>query len=176
MTEFEIVKHIMMVNSITYDSLSERLGYKSKSTSYTTLNGKHIYTDTLRKYLEELGYELVIRKKDGNGQEYIVSDDCLPSPLRFHDMSLDLDAVIEGKPRSHTNQYSQLTVGERNALSEALKYKLQELTFEDCDQELRKIWSIDTSTDKKNKYDAEYNKYRKQFAEIYRITDIVSDS
>ena len=56
MNEFEIVKHIMILNHISYDDLSKRLGYKSKSTSFTTFNNnKHIYIDTLKKYLDELG-------------------------------------------------------------------------------------------------------------------------
>lgn len=97
MNEFEIVKHIMMSNHVTYDDLSERLGYKSKSTSYNTLSNKHIYVDTWQKYLEELGYEVVVRRKSHTGEEFIVNDDNLPSPLRFHDMSLNFDKILGDK-------------------------------------------------------------------------------
>lgn len=96
MNECEIVKHIMMLNDITYDDLSVRLGYKSKSSAYKTLNGRNIYVDTFRKYLKELGYELVVRKSDiDNTDEYVVTDDIYPSPLRFHDMELGLDKILK---------------------------------------------------------------------------------
>lgn len=96
MNECEIVKHIMMLNDITYDDLSVRLGYKSKSSAYKTLNGLHMYVDTFRKYLKELGYELVVRKSDSdNKEEYIVTEDSYPSPLRFHDMELGLDRILK---------------------------------------------------------------------------------
>ena len=96
MNECEIVKHIMMLNDITYDDLSVRLGYKSKSSAYKTLNGLHMYVDTFRKYLKELGYELVVRKSDSdNKEEYIVTEDSYPSPLRFHDMELGVDRILK---------------------------------------------------------------------------------
>lgn len=96
MNECEIVKHIMILNDITYDDLSVRLGYKSKSSAYKTLNGCHMYVDTFRKYLKELGYELVVRKCDiDNADEYVVTDDIYPSPLRFHDMELGLDKILK---------------------------------------------------------------------------------
>lgn len=94
MDEFEVIKHIMMMEHISYDELSARMGYKSSSNAYQRLNGKHIYVDTWRKFLEELGYEVVLRKKDGTGSELVVSDDNLPSPLRFHDMSLNFEQIL----------------------------------------------------------------------------------
>lgn len=97
MNEFEVVKHIMMMNHIGYDDLSKRLGYKSRSSSHTTLNGKHIYVDTWRKYLEELGYEIVVRNKLNTEEQYVVKDDNLPSPLRFSDMDLNLEAILKDK-------------------------------------------------------------------------------
>lgn len=94
MNEFEIIKHIMMTYHVGYDDLSARMGYKAKSTSYNRLNGKHIYVDTWRKFLDELGYEIVVRKKSRVGEEYVVSNDYLPSPLRFHGMSLNFDKIL----------------------------------------------------------------------------------
>lgn len=96
MNEFEIIKHIMMLNDITYDNLSDRMGYKSKSSAYKTLNGSHMYVDTFGRYLRELGYELVVRKCDSdNEEEYVVTEDSYPSPLRFHDMELGLDRMLK---------------------------------------------------------------------------------
>lgn len=94
MNECEIVKHIMILNDITYDDLSVRLGYKSKSSAYKTLNGRHMYVDTFGRYLKELGYELVVRKCDSK-EEYAVTEDNYPSPLRFHDMELGLDKILK---------------------------------------------------------------------------------
>jgi hypothetical protein len=93
--EFETIKHIMMKDNVTYETLSKNLGYKSKSSSYITLNNKHIYVDTWRKYLDELGFEIVVRRKSNHNEEYVVSDDNLPSPLRFHDMDLNLESILK---------------------------------------------------------------------------------
>ena len=94
MDEFEIIKHIMMLNDITYDNLSDRMGYKSKYGAYKRLNGSHMYVDTFGRYLRELGYELVVRKSDTK-EEYVVTEDSYPSPLRFHDMELGLDRMLK---------------------------------------------------------------------------------
>lgn len=93
MNEFEVIKHIMLLQSVSYDDLSRRLGYKCKSTSYRTLSNKHIWVDTWRKYLGELGYEVVVRKKNDESESYVVTDDGLPSPLHY-DMSLDFDKIL----------------------------------------------------------------------------------
>lgn len=97
MNEFEVIKHLMMRNHITYEDLSKRLGYKSKSTAYTILGHKHIYVDTWRKFLDIFGYEIVIRKKISPKTEIVVTADGLPSPLRFHDMSLNFDKILGDK-------------------------------------------------------------------------------
>ena len=94
MNEFEIIKHIMISEGIGFDELSEKLGYKSNSSTYKTLDNKHIYVDTWKKYLDSLGYDIIVRKKDG-GEEYVVSDDNYPSPLRFHGMDLGLDKILK---------------------------------------------------------------------------------
>lgn len=170
MNEFEIVKHIMMLNHVSYDDLSERLGYKSKSTSYITLDHKHIYVDTWRKFLDELGYEIVVRKKGKDTGGYVIDNDNTPSPLRFHDMSLNLDAIFGDTKKIPTRKPS-LTVGERNLKSEALKKKVNEISFFDCDNELREIWSIESPTpDGKqphNEYEQEYERYKREFYKLY---------
>ena len=84
----------MLLNDMAYDDLSERMGYKSKSSTYKTLNGSHMYVDTFGKYLKGLGYELVVRKCDSK-EEYVVTEDSYPSPLRFHDMELGLDKILK---------------------------------------------------------------------------------
>nr|DAN24981.1 MAG TPA: hypothetical protein [Caudoviricetes sp.] len=94
MDEFEIVKHIMIYEGIGFDELSEKLGYKSNSSTYKTLDNKHIYVDTWKRYLDRLGYDIVVRKRDSK-EEYVVTEDSYPSPLRFHDMELGLDRMLK---------------------------------------------------------------------------------
>lgn len=170
MNEFEIVKHIMMLDHVSYDDFSDRLGYKSKATSYNRLNGKHIYVDTLKKFLDELGYDIVIRKKENSNSEYIINDNDTPSPLRFHDMSLNLESIFGDAP-AQPKKTPGLTIGERNLRSEELKQRIHELTFFECDRELRKIWGMRDPTPEGrqplNQYTAEYEKYSKEFSRLY---------
>lgn len=170
MNAFEIVKHIMMLYHVSYDDFSERLGYKSKATSYNRLNGKHIYVDTLKKFLDELGYEIVIRKKEDSNSEYVINDDQTPSPIRFHDMSLNLESIFGDAP-AIPKKSPALTIGERNIRSEELKKRIDELSFFECDKELRKIWGMrDPSPDGRqphNQYATEYEKYSKEFSRLY---------
>lgn len=164
MNEFEIVKHIMMVDHVSYDELSARLGYKSKSSSYITLSNKHIYVDTLRKFLEELGYDLIIRKKGKTDGGYVIDDDNAPSPLRFHDMSMNFG--IEPEKRR-----LNLSRSERIKQTEELKKRVHELTPFECEEELREIWSTINPVRRKmsavNEYEGEYINYRKEFRNLY---------
>jgi hypothetical protein len=168
--EFEIVKHIMMLDHISYDDLSERLGYKSKSSSYIILDHKHIYVDTWRKFLDELGYEIVVRKKGKNTGGYVIDNDNTPSPLRFHDMSLNLDAIF-GDTKKIPACKQSLSVGERNLKSEALKKKVNSISFFECENELRDIWSIESPTpdgkQSHNEYEQEYERYREELCRLY---------
>lgn len=167
MNEFEIVKHIMMLDHITYDDLSTRLGYKSKSSSYITLNNKHIYVDTLRKFLSELGYELVVRKKGKTDGGYIIDDSDTPSPLRFHGMSMQFgtEPVRKSPYRSRA---------ERLRLSEELKHQTRELTLTECENKLFDIWStLKLGRNRKkereiSEYECEYLRYKKEIEEIYK--------
>lgn len=167
MNEFEIVKHIMMLDHVTYDDLSARLGYKSKSSSYITLNNKHIYVDTLRKFLSELGYELVVRKKGKTDGGYIIDDSDIPSPLRFHDMSMQF-----GTEPVRKNSY--LSRAERLRLSEELKHRTEELTLMECENKLFDIWStLKLGRNRKkekeiSEYECEYLRYKKEIEEIYK--------
>lgn len=170
MNEFETVKHIMMINHVSYDDLSARLGYKSKSTSYITLDHKHIYVDTWRRFLEELGYEIVVRPKNGKGSEYVIDNDNTPSPLRFHDMNLNLESILSGTP-TLPKKKPALTIGERNLRSEELKKRIGEISFAECDDELREIWSMkDPLPNGKlpyNEHEQEYERYKKELAKLY---------
>lgn len=95
MNEFEITQHIMMLHHVNYDDLAKRLGHANAGNIYNQLNkNKNIYVSSLRKILDELGYEMVVRRKSNHEEQYVVSDDNLPSPLRFHDMNLNFDKIL----------------------------------------------------------------------------------
>lgn len=171
MNEFETTLHLMMLNHISYDHLSERLGQQNAGNLYNALNkNKNIYVSSLRRILDALGYELVVRKKGKDTGGYVIDNDNTPSPLRFHDMSLNLDAIFGDTKKIPTRKPS-LTVGERNLKSEALKKKVNEISFFECDNELRDIWSIESPTpDGKqphNEYEQEYERYKGEFYKLY---------
>lgn len=97
MNEFEIITHLMMTNNISYNDLSKRLGQQNPGNIYNTVNkNKNIYFSTFRKIMDELGYEIIVRKKTDKGSEYVVNDNIVPSHLRFHDMDLNLEAIFGG--------------------------------------------------------------------------------
>lgn len=65
MNEIEIIKDIM-VNStpkVTLDVLRDRLGYKAISGVSERLRGKSIKVDTYVKFLDALGYEVIVQPK-----------------------------------------------------------------------------------------------------------------
>ena len=169
MDEFEIVKHIMMLDHVSYDDLSKRLGYKSKANSYQILNKKNIYVSTLRKFLDALGYDIIICKKDKTGEGFVVTDDDLPSPLRFRDMGLNLESIFDSS--TVETPKPGLTAEERISRTKALKKNISILTSEECDCELRKIWGIKDPAPKgkqpQNEFQMEYEKYRKEIFDLY---------
>lgn len=175
MNEFETVNHLMIMNHISYDDLSKRLGQSNSGNLYNSLNkNKNIYVSSLRKILDVLGYEVVIREKGKTDGGYVIDDDTTPSPLRFHDMSLNLDSIFGDSP-SLPKKKPGLTVGERNLRSEELKQRIGDLTFSECDKELRKIWGIRDTTSV-NQYENEFMKYQNEFAKLYDTTPPVVKS
>lgn len=65
MKETEIIKDIMenSVPRVTLDVLRDRTGYKSISGVSERLRGNSIKVDTFVKFLDALGYELVVQPK-----------------------------------------------------------------------------------------------------------------
>ena len=89
MNEFETTLHIMMENRISYDDLAKRMGQRNGGNLYNTLNkNKNIYVSSLMKILDNLDYEIVVRKKGKTEGGYIFDNGNDPSPLRFQDMSI----------------------------------------------------------------------------------------
>lgn len=93
MNALETIRHVMLLNDISYEDLAQRTGYKTASGVRNRLNGKDIKFGTWQKLIQGMGYEVVIRK---GSEEHIVSDDNTPSPLRF-DMPLNFDRILGDK-------------------------------------------------------------------------------
>ena len=70
MNEIEIIQEIRENTSpkVTLDVLKDRLGYKTVSgvsDRLTTKRGKSMKVDTFVKFLDALGYELIVQPKTG---------------------------------------------------------------------------------------------------------------
>jgi hypothetical protein len=65
MNEIKIIKDIMESSTpkVTQDVLRERLGYSAVSGVSERLRGKSIKVDTYVKFLDALGYELIVQPK-----------------------------------------------------------------------------------------------------------------
>ena len=80
MNEIEIIQDIMNNSTpkVTMDVLRDRLGYKTVSGVSERLRGKSIKVDTYVKFLDALGYELVVQPKTAREARegcYKVGDD-----------------------------------------------------------------------------------------------------
>ena len=65
MNEIEIIRDIMENSTpkVTLDVLRDRLGYKAVSGVSERLRGKSIKVDTYVKFLDALGYEVIVQPK-----------------------------------------------------------------------------------------------------------------
>lgn len=65
MNEIKIIQEIMENSTpkVTLDVLRDRMGYKHVSGVSERLRGKSIKVDTYAKFLDALGYEIVIQPK-----------------------------------------------------------------------------------------------------------------
>lgn len=65
MNEIEIIRNIMENSTpkVTLDVLRDRMGYKAVSGVSERLRGKSMKVDTYAKFLDALGYEVVIQPK-----------------------------------------------------------------------------------------------------------------
>ena len=65
MNEIEIIQDIMNNSTpkVTMDVLRDRLGYKTVSGVSERLRGKSIKVDTYVKFLDALGYEVIVQPK-----------------------------------------------------------------------------------------------------------------
>lgn len=65
MNEIKIIRHIMDKSApkITFDVLRNKMGYSTVSSVSERLRGKSMKVDTYIKFLDALGYELVVQPK-----------------------------------------------------------------------------------------------------------------
>lgn len=80
MNEIKIIRDIMDKSTpkVTLDVLREKMGYNAVSGVSERLRGKSMKVDTYVKFLEALGYELVVQPKtarDAKDGSYKVGDD-----------------------------------------------------------------------------------------------------
>lgn len=80
MNEIEIIQEIRENSSpkVTFDVLKDKLGYKTVSGVSERLKGKSMKVDTFVKFLDALGYELVVQPKTARPVKkgsYKVGDD-----------------------------------------------------------------------------------------------------
>ena len=79
MNEIKIIQEIMENSNpkVTLDVLRDRLGYKSISGVSERLRGQSMKVDTFTKFLDALGYEVVVQPKtarDAREGSYKVGD------------------------------------------------------------------------------------------------------
>ncbi len=172
MNEFETTLHIMMLDHITYDDLAKQMGQPNGGNLYNALNrNKNIYFSSLLKILNSLGYDIVVREKGKTDGGYIIDDSDTPSPLRFHDMSMQFKTEPVGK-----NSY--LSRAERLRLSEELKHQTGELTLTECENKLFDIWgTLKLGRNRKkekeiSEYECEYLRYKKEISEMYEEVSV----
>lgn len=74
MTEKEIVKEAMKVRGYTQAMLAEKLNYKAQGCVADRLSsrGASMKIDTLLKMLDVLGYDLIIKDRNMNGETWKV--------------------------------------------------------------------------------------------------------
>ena len=69
MNEIKIIEEIMSASTpkVTLEVLRDRLGYKTVSGVSERLRGKSIKVDTFVRFLDALGYELIVQPKTTRG-------------------------------------------------------------------------------------------------------------
>ena len=73
MTGKEIVRAALVKSGISQMKLSEILGYSKRTSVGSILNKNNsLRTDVFVRWLDALGYEVIIRNKNINGEEYIL--------------------------------------------------------------------------------------------------------
>lgn len=80
MNEIKIIRDIMEKSTpkVTLDVLRDKMGYKTVSGVSERLKGKSMKVDTYVKFLESLGYELIVQPKtarEAKDGSYKVGDD-----------------------------------------------------------------------------------------------------
>ena len=75
MTSKEITKLLIKRKKISQDELARLCGMKSQSNVTGILNRyASMRVDTFEQMMDALGYEVIVRPKDGNGEEFKVHD------------------------------------------------------------------------------------------------------
>lgn len=74
MTVQEVARLVMKASGVTQKDIADRAGLASQSTVAMFLQSKSMRVESLLLILNNCGYELVARRADGVGPEYVIGD------------------------------------------------------------------------------------------------------
>ena len=71
MNEKDIIKEALKSRNITQKMLAEQAGYKRQSSYTSLMSGKSMRVDNFVKLLDALGYDLIVKDRNGSNRENV---------------------------------------------------------------------------------------------------------
>lgn len=78
----DVAKIVMRSSGMTQGQLAEALGKAGPSTVSMILSGRNMKVDDLLVILNECGYDLIVKSRDGVRSDYLIGDGELEQPKR----------------------------------------------------------------------------------------------
>lgn len=78
----DVAKIVMRSSGITQGQLAETLGKAGPSTVSMILSGRNMKVDDLLVILNECGYDLIVKSRDGVRPDYLIGDGEMEQPKR----------------------------------------------------------------------------------------------
>lgn len=75
MNEKDIIREAMKEVGWTQEELRKKLGYTSQSSVSSRINGASMRVDTLVRFLDVMGYEVVVKRKKSGGSQWTIEHD-----------------------------------------------------------------------------------------------------
>jgi hypothetical protein len=89
----ELIFHLIHEEGTTPTQLAEKLGVSGKHNVYQTIHCADMKVKNLLRYMDALGYDVVVRNRK-SGKEYVVDDSEELSSFRY-DFPLDLERRLK---------------------------------------------------------------------------------
>lgn len=89
----ELIFHLIHEEGTTPTELAEKLGVSGKNNVYQTIRCADMKVKNLLRYMNVLGYDIVVRNRE-SGKEYVVDDSDELSSFRY-DFPLDLERRLK---------------------------------------------------------------------------------